>query len=56
MQQNSEKLFLNKRGAVFSAWSLHSDYKKSLIELSQVESSFEMPALRDMNLGAEELN
>jgi hypothetical protein len=29
--------------------------KKSSVELSRVESSFETPACRDMSLGAEEL-
>jgi hypothetical protein len=43
--------------AVFSAWSLQSDYKEvfSSIKWSE-ESCFETPACRDMSLGAEELN
>jgi hypothetical protein len=53
--------------AVFSAWPVQSVYKEvfSNIELivvrsrefnTRVESNFEMPAWRDMSLGAEELN
>jgi hypothetical protein len=49
--------------AVFSAWSVQSGYKEVLSSIEQYitgveseESSFETPACRDMNLGAEKLN
>jgi hypothetical protein len=39
---------------MFSAWSVQNGYKEEFSRI-RMELSFETPACRDMNLGAEEL-